>query len=61
MISTDETPFADSQRDQQLFKFETGSDSQVDFAKEQLLSNNISNENRNKTEKQLLSLFRKTK
>lgn len=62
VISTDETPFSDGQRDQQLFKFETGSDSQVDFAKEQLLSNVIiSNENRNKTDKQLLSLFRKTK
>ena len=62
VIATDETPFSQEQRDQQLFKFETGSDSQVDFAKEQLRSNVIiSNENRSRTDKQLLSLFRKTK
>ena len=61
VISADETPFADSQRDQQLLSLKLEV-SQVDFAKEQLLSNVIiSNENRNKTEKQLLSLFRKTK
>ena len=62
VISTDDTPFSSGSRDQQLFKFETGDDSQIAFAQEQLLSNTIiSNDNSKKTEKQLLSLFRKTK
>ena len=60
--SSDQTPFSDVQRDQKIFKFETGNNLQLTYAKEQLLDNAvISHDVSIKTEKQLLSLFRKTK
>jgi len=61
-LSIEDTPFANTQRDQGLFQFETGFDSKINFAKEQLIANAlISNDGHDRTEKQLLSLYRKTK
>ena len=60
--SYDQTPFADVQRDQKIFKFETGNNLQINYAKEQLLDNSvISNDVSDRTDKQLLSLLRKAK
>ena len=60
--SSDQTPFSDVQRDQQIFKFETGNNLQVNYAKEQLLDNSlISIDVSGRTDKQLLSLLRKAK
>lgn len=39
--SSDQTPFSDVQRDQKIFKFETGNNLQLTYAKEQLLDNAI--------------------
>ena len=60
--SYDQTPFADVQRDQKIFKFETGNNLQINYAKEQLLDNTIiSNDLNDRTDKQLLSLLRRAK
>lgn len=61
-ISASDTPYANESRDKELFKFKVGNDLQTEFAKEQLKSNTlIANDSSQKLEKDLLSLFRKSK
>ncbi len=63
-IASDETPLASDEgnRRQEIFKFETGNNLQVEFAKEQLNKKIvIANDCRKKMESKLLSLYRKAK
>jgi hypothetical protein len=61
-ITAGDTPYANEARDKELFKFKVGNDLQTEFAKEQLKSNTlIANDSSKKLEKNLLSLFRKSK
>jgi len=61
-ITPGDTAYANDARDKELFKFKIGNDLQAEFAKEQLKSNTlIANDSSKKLEKNLLSLFRKSK
>ena len=61
-ITPSETPYANDARGKELFKFKVGNDLQIEFAKEQLKSRTlIANDSSKKLEKNLLSLFRKSK
>ena len=61
-ITAADTPYANDARDKELFKFSVGNDLQTEFAREQLKSNIlISNDSSKKLEKNLLSLYRKSK
>ncbi len=61
-ITAGDTPYANEARDKELFKFKVGNDLQTEFAKEQLKSNIlIANNSSKKLEKNLLSLYRKSK
>jgi very-short-patch-repair endonuclease len=57
-----DTPFSDDARDKDIFRFRSGNDPQVEYAKEQLQNKTlIANDSSKKLEKNLLSLFRKAK
>jgi superfamily I DNA and/or RNA helicase/very-short-patch-repair endonuclease len=61
-VSASDTPNANEARDKELFKFKVGNDLQTEFAKEQLKGNTlIANDSSKKLEKNLLSLYRKSK
>ena len=61
-LSASDTPYANNTRDRELFKFKVGDDLQTEFAKELLKSNTlIANDSSSKLEKNLLSLYRKSK
>jgi len=61
-ITAGDTPYANEARDKELFKFKVGNDLQTEFAREQLSSNTlIANDSSKKLEKNLLSLYRKSK
>ncbi|MFT5760424.1 MAG: very-short-patch-repair endonuclease [Alteromonadaceae bacterium] len=61
-IAAGDTPNANEARDKELFKFKFGNDLQTEFAKDQLKSNTlIANDSSKKLEKNLLSLYRKSK
>lgn len=61
-IAASDTPNANESRDKELFKFKVGNDLQTEFAKDQLKSNTlIANDSSKKLEKNLLSLYRKSK
>jgi superfamily I DNA and/or RNA helicase/very-short-patch-repair endonuclease len=62
LITPAKTPYCDSSRDKEVFRFTTGDDLQNEFAKEQLdCKVVIANESEKKLEKNLLSLYRKAK
>lgn len=61
-ITAGDTPYANEARDKEIFKFKVGNDLQTEFAKEQLQSNTlIANDSSKKLEKNLLTLYRKSK
>ena len=61
-ITAGDTPYANEARDKELFKFKVGNDLQTEFAKEQLISKTlIANDSSKKLEKNLISLYRKSK
>ena len=61
-ITAGDTSHANNARDKELFKFKVGDDLQTEFAKEQLKSKTlIANDSSSKLEKNLLSLYRKSK
>ena len=61
-ITAGDTPYATQSRDKELFKFKVGNDLEIEFAKEQLKSNIlIANDSSKVLEKNLLSLYRKSK
>ncbi len=61
-ITAGDSPYANEARDKELFKFKVGNNLQTEFAREQLSNNTlIANDSSKKLEKNLLSLYRKSK
>ena len=61
-MAAGDTPNANEARDKELFKFKVGNDLQTEFAKSQLKNNTlIANDSSKKLDKNLLSLYRKSK